>query len=223
MSAPTQAWPRDAAGVPYPPPPWRLRATFWVSLWGVPARRIPADTLGRDLRLRTLGGRALVATAFAVYHPGGDLAYNEVLAAVRVEARGRTFTHLSRIWVDHPASIAGARALWRIPKDAARFRFDEAANGALSADAWTAEGERIAGLSFRSTLRLPGRWPCRTIIAQTSGADEGIVETRVRAWAGVSQGRAEWDIPAAGPLGFLAGLAPLTSLRLKDVELTFGA
>jgi len=223
VTAPSEDWPRDPGGVPYPPPPWHLHGTLWVSLWQVPEARAPIDTLGDEMVVQAIAGRALVATAFAAYGPKGDLAYGEVLAAMRIRVRGRTFTHVPRIWVDHPSSIAGARTLWRIPKEAARFRFEEAADGEFAGEAETPEGSRFARLGFRPTVRLPGRWPVWTHIAQRSSeGEEASVVTNVRAWARVTHGRAAWDMKSDGPLGFLAGLTPMTSLRLHDVTLTFG-
>ncbi|GAA4296590.1 hypothetical protein GCM10023148_57270 [Actinokineospora soli] len=80
----------------YPPEPWDLRGAAVVSVWW---RRGP------------------VCTAFVDYQPDGVMAYHELLVA-RPTRHGVT---IPSIWVDSPASRAGGRDLWAIPKDLADF------------------------------------------------------------------------------------------------------
>src|SRR5688572_28557362 len=93
-----------AGGASFPPAPWRLEGDLYVSLWLVRAAELPADCLPPGARLATMFGRAVVATAFAVYDPSGVLAYNELLAAVPVRLGKRSVITITHIWVDHPSS-----------------------------------------------------------------------------------------------------------------------
>jgi hypothetical protein len=222
VTAPPEDWPRDAGGIAFPPAPWRLVGTAYVSLWQVAADRVPSEHLGPALAIARLGGRAAVATIFAAYGPEGDLAYGEFLVAVRVRGEGRSFTHVPRIWVDHPSSVAGARALWRIPKEVATFRFE--GERAVSAEASTPDGTPVAALRFNPGPALPGRWPARTRIAQgpLGACDPPVTITPATARARVRLGRAEWTFHRGGPVGFLAEAKPLASARLEDVALLFG-
>jgi hypothetical protein len=120
MVAATEAWPRDAEGVAYPPEPWHLRGSAYASLWRVPADELPAGCLPTGAGPTLLLGRAVVATAWVLYRTGGVLAYDELLAAVRVRVGGRACATVTHIWVDHPASAAGGRALWGIPSGSPR-------------------------------------------------------------------------------------------------------
>ncbi len=214
--------PRDVDGISYPPPPWRLVGTVHVSLWQVATDAVPRGHLGVELEPLSVAGRTPVVTAFAAYGPAGDLAYGELLVAVRARGRGRSFTHVPLIWVDHRSSVAGARALWRIPKEMAAIRFGEGRPG--SAEATGIDGAPLAGLRFAPGPALPGRWPLRTRIAQgpLAAGDPSLTVTPVRASARVRLGRADWTIPREGPLGFLADARPLASVRLDDVALAFG-
>jgi hypothetical protein len=227
MAVAPPGWPTDADGVSYPPAPWHLRGTAWVSLWRVPADGLPAGCLPPGARPATVFGRALVATAWAVYGPGGTLAYDEVLAAVRVRVRGRSFTTVTHVWVDHPASVAGGRALWGIPKRRAVFQVqDGGARGAgFAASAATLDGRPIAALRFRGRTGLPGRWSFRTRTAQRPlGRDRGEDPkiARAEAVAAVELGVAAWDFAPDGPLGFLNGREAFLSARLADLALRFG-
>jgi hypothetical protein len=183
-----------------------------------PARRTRSARLSPKLWI----GRAVVATAFAVYETGGILSYNEFLIAVRVAAGERGMVHVPRIWVDSPASTAGARALWAVPKQMATFEiFDDSV---FSAEAFTGSGP-IAGLRFTPRLALPGRWPMRMRIAQQdlrhSNADK-LEITRVEASARMMMGSAEWAFPATSPAAFLLGHRPFLSLRLDGMTMAFG-
>ena len=229
MVAEPTAWLTSPNGVSYPPAPWRLQGTAYVSLWQVRASALPADWLPQGLRPVTMLGRVLVGTAFAVYEPSGDLAYNEVLAAVQVHGGGRPSLTVPFIWVDHPASIAGARAMWSIPKQEAAFRIRQAHDAedpSFRASAETPDGQPIADLLFRSRTSMPGRWPVRTAIVQTSLTGSGGGDLRItpaQAWARVSLGAATWDFGRQSPFSFLRGRNPLVSVRLTEMSLHFGS
>src|SRR3712207_3654263 len=110
------AWIINADGVSFPPEPWRLRGAQHASVWLVPFADVPA-ALPHGTTPILLNGRALLLTAFAIYMPGSVLAYNEMLCAMAVRAGLRVAATITHIWVDSPASAAGGRALWGIPKD----------------------------------------------------------------------------------------------------------
>jgi hypothetical protein len=228
MVAEAQTWVRHSQGVSYPPEPWRLRGTAYLSLWQVRTSRLPEVCRPRDVPPMTVLGRVLVGIGFAVYEPGGTLAYDELLLAVQVR-RGPLSVSVPCIWVDHPASVAGARALWGIPKQEAAFAIQQngGAKGTdFEARAITPQGASLAHLRFRSRTTMPGRWPVRTTIVQRSlndRDDHALQTTEARAWAKVSLGAATWDFPRSGPLSFLRGRNPLTSIRLTAMSLRIGS
>ncbi|MGH1572039.1 acetoacetate decarboxylase family protein [Methylobacterium sp. P31] len=215
-------------GVSYPPAPWDLRGTAYLSLWQVRTSRLPQVYMSRDVRPMTVLGRVLVAVAFAVYEPDGVLAYDELLLAVQV--RGIPLSvNVPCIWVDHPASLAGARALWSVPKQEAAFEIQKngGANGTdFEARAMTRQGDTLAHLRFWSRTMVPGRWPVRMRIVQhrmDNGGERVHQVTEAQAWARVSLGAATWVFPRSGPLSFLRGRSPLTSIRLSDMSLRIGS
>jgi hypothetical protein len=233
MATMPPGWLSSADGVSYPPAPWRLRGTAYVSLWRVPADELPAGCRPPGARPVSLFGRAVVGTAWAVYGPGGVLTYNEVLAAVRVRVRGRSYVTVTHIWVDHPSSLAGGRDLWGIPKQRATFQVRRevgAAGGAdFEASAATLGGRPIAALRFWRRVALPGRWRLRTRTAQRplgQGAGEGRGKdpkiAAAEALTSVELGAARWSFAPDGPLGFLDGREPFLSARLAEMSLRFG-
>lgn len=199
----------------YPPPPWRMVGQLWLSLFGMRE--------GVDAQ-RPAG---VYAAAFVSYEPGSSLCYSELLVArtVRTPADGRCVT-ITDIWVDSPASMAGGRGLWAIPKGLSDFDLDSLRRGPVSSTDWRATSRRrpIAAASFTDTSRAMFRAPFRGRtwqpgIAETDGEDR---TARLRGTARTLPCRARWDIAGDGPLGWLRGARQLGSVRMADFRMTFG-
>lgn len=213
--------------VSYPPAPWHLRGTAYISLWQAEEVRLPGGCLPRGIEPVRILGRVLVGTAVAVYEPGGMLAYNEVLMAVAVHRGIRPALTVPHIWVDHPASIAGARAMWSIPKQEATFqiRGGGTSERPFEAQAVTPEGQLIADLRFQRSAPLPGRWPVYMTLVQGSGMGTGRPEVQVTeasAWARCALGASTWRFGQQSPLYFLQDRAPFLSLQLGGLSLGIG-
>ena len=99
------------AGVAYPPAPWQMVGSLWLSLFRV------SDAVDE---LRPAG---VYGAAFVSYEAGSPLTYSELLVArpISTDRDGRRVT-ITDIWVDSPASVAGGRELWAIPKGLCDFR-----------------------------------------------------------------------------------------------------
>lgn len=201
--------------VRYPAAPWHMVGQLWLSLFRL---REPVD------ELRPAG---VYGAAFVSYGPGSPLTYSELLVArpVRTDRDGRRVT-ITDIWVDSPASVAGGRELWAIPKDLCDFELDTVRRGPLSSTEWSASvGRRpIASARFtdvsRAALRLPlkgGTWQ--------PGIDDTDGEDRTATLQGSSKAlpcRGHWDFAADGPLGWLRGARRLASFRQADFRMSFG-
>lgn len=214
--AESATWPRGADGIPYPPAPWRLRGVMYLSVWPVPAEEI-AGRLPEGMAPVVRFGRVLTGTAWAAYGSGGILSYSEMLAAVRVRAAGRRGVTITDIRVDSPASRAGGRALWGIPKELAEFQEFRGDEYHARAEI---EGRTYAAIQFAPLFKLPGRWRFRLMTAQAG--EDGPILTDMRARARIEVGRARWRFAADGPLRFLTGLQPLFSVRLARLALEAG-
>lgn len=207
----------DAPDPCYPPPPWTLTGVAIAAIWPMPIDAV-APALPPGTRPIGLLGRTLVVGLFARY--AGTLSYREVLLAAPVREGRRPALTILAIHVDDPASMAGARALWAVPKQAAAFQFDEDENGAAEAVALR-DGVLLARARTGRTRRLPLRWPIAFRVVQAR-ADGELVSTPVRATARIGLGRPHWEVDPGGPYGLLAGRRPLLGLRLEAMRLTFG-
>lgn len=197
----------------YPPPPWRMHGSLWLSVFrlGTAAdHRHPAGTYG---------------AAFVSYVDPSPLTYGELLVArlTRNPAGARAVT-ITDIWVDSPASRAGGRELWAIPKGLCDFELESELRGPLTSTHWSASAGRrtVAEASFTDVSRAAPRTPFRGLVDQPPIPEH---EDRGRAvMSGTAKAlpcRARWSFAADGPLGFLRGARRLGSVRMADFRLRF--
>lgn len=199
----------------YPPEPWRMAGDAYLSVWWLPTAEAPDVPSG--LHPVELAGHTLLLTAWVDYRAPSPLTYHELLAAVPVRGGGQTGATITDIWVDDADSRAGGRQLWGIPKDMATFDVTTATTMRASA---ATESDWIATAAFTPRRNLPVALPGRSTIAQTLDATITHSPVRVRGYS--SPAAASWNINPAGGLGYLAGRAPLLSMRLREFDMTFG-
>ena len=202
--------------VAYPPAPWAMVGQLWLSLF----------KLGTDVDdLRPAG---VYGAAFVSYEPDSPLTYSELLVARPIPVPGRKGRRVSitDIWVDSPASVAGGRELWAIPKDLCDFELDTVHRGPLSSTDWSASLARrpIASASFTDVSRAMLRAPLRGQTWQPGIADTGGEDRKalMNGSAKVLPCRGRWEFAADGPLAWLRPARQLASFRMADFRLSFG-
>ena len=217
MAEQTTDHPSDASTA-YPPAPWQMVGQMWLSLFKLGE---PVDAL------RPAG---LYGAAFVSYEPGSPLTYSELLVARPVPApagggKGRRVS-ITDIWVDSPASVAGGRELWAIPKDLCDFELESSRRGPLSSTEWSASFGRtpIASASFTDVSRAMLRAPLKGSTWQP-GIEDTDGEDRSALMTGSAKAlpcRGRWDFAADGPLGWLRPARQVASFRMADFRLSFG-
>jgi Acetoacetate decarboxylase (ADC) len=198
----------------YPPSPWTLNATAYVSLWRVPAKHC-SFALGAGIRELTLFGSLFVCSGFVHYEGAGDLQYRELFLAVLARVGGRVGANLPLIWVDSLASLEGGRELWAIPKQLATLRFEDRTLRAA------ANGQSIASMSFEPGRRLLRGFPICATVIQARGSE--VIRTPIHVSAEVERIRAQWYIPQDSPFSVLQKRVPIMSVRLSHALVRFGA
>jgi hypothetical protein len=197
--------------VSYPPAPWPLAGSLWLSLF-----RLDHDVDG-------LRPRGLYGAAFVSYEEPSPLTYGELLVARPVRRRR---VRVTDIWVDSRASMAGGRELWAIPKQPADFEYDASHRGPFATTTWTARVGRVpvARARFHDLSRAVPRTPFRGTLDQPGLPDTGDEPrtTPVRGTARSFPARARWELNADGPLGWLVGARQLGSARVCGFRMEFG-
>ncbi|WP_460715346.1 acetoacetate decarboxylase family protein [Nocardioides dilutus] len=203
------------AGVSYPAAPWHMVGSLWLTLFKVTQ---PVD----DLRPAGIYGAAFVS-----YEEGSPLTYSEFLVArpVATDKDGRRVS-ITDIWVDSPASVAGGRELWAIPKGLADFTLESEHRGPFTSTDWSVTEGRtpIAAASFKDVSRAALRLPFKGGTWQPGIEDTGG-EERTANLQGSSKtlpARARWDINPDGPLGWLVPARQLASFRQASFRMSFG-
>ena len=200
--------------VAYPAAPWQMVGSLWLTLF-----RLKHDV--DELRPKGVYGAAFVS-----YGEGSPLTYSELLVArpVRSGPHRRRVT-ITDIWVDSPASVAGGRELWAIPKGLCDFTLESSYKGPLTRTDWSAGIERraIASATFTDLSRAVPRVPFKGGTWQPELPEGGGEKTATLQGSAKSfVARARWQFEPAGPLGWLAGAQQLASFRQADFRMSFG-
>ena len=207
----------------FPPAPWHLGASGLVSVFLVDETRLPgsfAELRPAGWSPLRVGGRVVVTVGSISYSEGGVLAYDEILVASPLRRGLSAAASVPQIWVDSEASRNGARALWGIPKELARFQ--RAATAKSLEAGMDLDGAAVVRLSAKIGLPLTPRrlkLPDFSLVQRFAGS---AFASRHFAVAGVRLARATWDFGADGPLGYLRGAKQLASFALPETALVFG-
>ncbi len=205
-------------GIDYPPAPWDMTGQLWLSLFRVRAGDHPDREPG-------VYGAALVS-----YEEPSPLTYGELLVArtVSTDTVGKAVT-ITDIWVDSPASMAGGRELWAIPKDLCDFDLRTERTGPITRARWTTsvDGRPIASAWFTDISRVAPRVPFKgqTWQRREDGPGVGAGAEVTASLTGSSKSlpcRGAWSFAVDGPLGWLHGKRPLASFRMADFHMSFG-
>jgi hypothetical protein len=202
----------------YPPAPWQMYGQLWLSLFRVREGDHPDREPG-------VYGVALVS-----YEDPSPLTYSELLVAhlVRTGGSPAKAVSITDIWVDSPASVAGGRALWAIPKDLCDFTVESDRRGPLTRTRWTAaiDGRPIVSARFADGSRFAPRLPFKGDTWQRRPEPGPRAGEEVTAsLTGSSKAmacRGSWSFDPDGPLGWLHGKRTLASFRQADFRMSFG-
>ena len=199
---------------PYPPAPWHMHGSLWLSVFG----------LGQDADDRHPAGR--YGVALVGYEEPSPLTYGELLVARTTKNRdGKGAVTITDIWVDSPASKAGGRELWAIPKELCDFDRESSFRGPVTSTQWSATLDRrpIAEASFADVSRSAPRLPFKGLVEQPGIDDHPeIADVVMTGNAKALPCRGHWTFAADGPLAFLRGARQLGSFRMASFRLSFG-
>lgn len=200
----------------YPPAPWLMHGSMWLSVF----------RLSEDADAQHPSG--IYGAALVDYREPSPLTYGELLVARRVSTSSTTGAKgavtITDIWVDSPASMAGGRELWAIPKELCDFDMESESRGPLTTTRWTASADRkpIIEAQFTDVSRVAPRQPFKGDVEQPGIPEHPeVAHVVMKGTAKALPCRATWHFTADGPLGFLSGARQLGSFRMADFRLHF--
>lgn len=201
----------------YPPAPWQMHGSMWMSVFKL---REDASTVDDDPR-----PAGTYAVGFVSYVDPSPLTYSELLAARYLgDGPRKGAVSITDIWVDSPASMAGGRELWAIPKRLCDFDLESSFRGPVTSTSWQASVQRasIVEASFTDVSRVAPRLPMKGKVWQPGIVDHPDDTDIVMAGtARVLPCRSRWHFATDGPLGFLNGARKVGSFRSSDFRLSF--
>lgn len=199
---------------PYPPAPWHMHGSMWMSVFNLRGAEDDRHPAGRY-------GVALVS-----YGDPSPLTYSELLVARWLgDGPRKGAVSITDIWVDSPASMAGGRELWAIPKDLCDFELDSSFRGPVTRTSWAVSLDRrpVVEASFTDVSRAAPRLPSKGKVWQPGIADHPEpAEVLMSGTAKALPCRARWHFAADGPLAFMRGARQLGSVRMASFRLDFG-
>jgi acetoacetate decarboxylase len=197
----------------YPPAPWQMHGQLWLSLFKVRAGDHPDREPG------------VYGVALVKYEEPSPLTYGELLVAhlVSTGSKPPRAVNITDIWVDSPASVAGGRALWAIPKDLCDFSIDVSTRGPVTRASWDAslDGQPIVSARFTDVSRAGLRLPFKGDTWQQR-ADGSEVTASLTGSSKALPARSHWSFAPDGPLGWLHGKRTLATFRQSDFQMSFG-
>lgn len=197
----------------YPPAPWHMHGSQWFSVF-----RLRGDADERH-------PAGVYLAALVSYVEPSPLTYSELLVArsVRADDGARAVT-ITDIWVDSPASRAGGRELWAIPKELSDFELDSTYRGPVTSTDWSVGAERrpIVEAAFTDVSRAAARTPMTGRVEQPPIDDHPApASVTMKGSAKALPCRGRWDFAPDGPLAFLREARQLASFRMADFRLSF--
>ena len=196
----------------YPAPPWH---THGFGLMCPCFTRTAELELPRGLEPISVAGRSAGILAFIEYRPPSPLTYSELIWMPtqvrwsRAGERARGY-YVSRMYVDHPGSLAAGRELWALPKTLARFE---------------RQGDRVDVFADDGTeLSLAWRplWPAARLssrVATLQPQGDGVVRFRADFAGKVRPARARivrFESPEQAWTGFRGARRPLSLASLLE-------
>lgn len=112
--------------MPYPQTPWQLQGHAIQTLHLVDIDRV-RSLIPNELNIISVWpGKTLASVYLSDYQSGSVLEYRElIVASALVSYQGKIGSWISHIYVDHPDSVAGGREIWGLPKELAKFTWNE--------------------------------------------------------------------------------------------------
>ncbi len=203
----------------YPVAPWQLYGTALQSLHAIDlatARQfVPLDF---EL-VSMLPGKTFGSLYLSVYEAGSTLQYHELIVApALVRYRDKIGAWISHIYVDNPASVAGGRNIWGLPKELADFTWHDR-------EIVVSQGHNSLCRVDRSTTILPLSFWGKLKI---SGDVFGSLERDLLAFQGDVSTELQWtpfqlSIPVGSPFAAVNLGHPWLTIQLAQLHLTANA
>jgi hypothetical protein len=201
----------------YPPAPWQLYGNVFATLQPLNVERSREFIPAEFQIIPVLPGKTLGGLYFARYEGNSTLIYSELIVlAGLVRYRHQWGAWISHIYVDNPASVAGGRNIWGLPKELAEFEWRDKSVTVRQEDAVLCEFQYRSGLPF--TIGIP----------KISGNVMSVLDNNILLFQGDFAESLNWiqstvHIPTTSPFAALNLVHPWVTLQLNNLYLSANA
>ncbi len=207
----------------YPQPPWTLQGHALCTLHWLDIERVRSLIPSEFDLISLLPGKTLGGVYLSSYSSGSVLEYSElIVVAGLVSYSGRWGAWISHIYVDNPNSVAGGREIWGLPKELAKFTWEQNVNETSSQDGCVSvyqNNELLCRLSYsRNSFRLPV--PLSGNVFSILDSSILFVHGKVESHIGLMGSKLL--VPAESPFGSLELGQPWLSVYCDQLRLGIG-
>jgi hypothetical protein len=197
----------------YPSAPWALKGFAVQTLQLVDTAHARSFVPPELEIISVLPGKTLGVMYLASYGPGSILAYNElIIVPALTRYRTKIGFWISHIYVDHPDSMAGGRAIWGLPKELAQFTWQTGEQNQVV----VRQGERmLLTLKYGQQRRL---WRQPLFLPAISQQGGDLLWFKGTFTAQLGFGRGQVDIPAESPFAALGRARAVRTYHYNDMR-----
>jgi len=202
----------------YPPAPWTLGG-WGVATVGFVDSAAAAAYVPAGAQLVTVVPGKTIGGLFFFSYDYGSLAYRELNVVAGIVRVGMRFAFLlPRLYVDSPASLAGGREIWAVPKELASFEIDR------DVDVTSIDVRQGSQRVCRLRCPVPA-WGFRLPIPLPSFGlrDDAFLFFTGMLVSRTSLVRAEVELPPGGEFAALGLDRPRVALRCENLTLAVPA
>jgi acetoacetate decarboxylase len=199
----------------YPPAPWQLYGTAFQTFQFIDLERSRAIVPAAFEIVSILPGKTLSGLYFSVYEGNSTLTYHELIVVGGLVRYGNQIgSWVSHIYVDDPASVAGGRSIWGLPKELAEFEWGKNSVTVMQGDSVLCSfqhGQSGLPLSPMGKSKISGK--------VFSGLDKDILIFQGKFEAWLKWIHSTVTIPAESPFAMLNLGRPWITLQFRDLHL----
>jgi hypothetical protein len=202
--------------MPYPQAPWTLQGYAIQTLHLVNVDRVrPLIPLELEI-ISVWPGKTLASVYLSNYGSGSVLEYSElIIAPAVVNYQSKIGGWVSHIYVDNADSVAGGREIWGLPKELAKFTWQQGNHVTVYQ-----ENRKLCSLNYNQQSLAWRQWLTASAFS-AKGSDLLIFPAEFESVLGLISSNLE--IPAESPFSEIGLGQPWLTVRCEQMSLRIDA
>lgn len=202
--------------MPYPQAPWTLQGYAIQTLHLVNVDQVrPLIPLELEI-ISVWPGKTLASVYLSYYGSGSVLEYSELIVVpALVNYQSKIGGWVSHIYVNNPNSVAGGREIWGLPKELAKFTWEQGKFVTVHQ-----ENRKLCSLNYNQQSLAWRQWLTASAFS-TKGGDLLIFPAEFESVLGLISSKLE--IPGESPFSGIGLGQPWLTVRCEQMSLRIDA